>query len=215
MYFAPLNLTTLQPPFMQKFTLSIFLSFSLFYLVSCQKDSGDNNPPSKNIQGNYQFVSLTASTTSTVIITNGATVDKTVTKSNYTTKNNVGTLTITDSKMISAGLAYSIDTIAYSDMYEDGVLVDSFEFPFQFDAPTSSATTDYVWVTSDSIYCPNGTMFTDGVTSNSGPSGARVLLQGDKLYITASKEQTTHDNSSGYPATMIAQASVIAIYQKQ
>jgi len=200
---------------MQKFTVSIFLSLTLFYLVSCQKDSGDNNPPSKNIQGNYQFVSLTAATTSTVIITDGTTVDKTVTKSNYTTKNNVGTLTITDSKMISSGLSYSIDTIAHSDIYEDGVLVDNFEFPFVFDAPSSSATSDYIWVTSDSIYFPNGTMFTDGVTSNSGPSGARVLLQGDKLYISASKEQTKNDNTSGYPTTMIEQGSVIAIYQKQ
>ena len=200
---------------MKKITLSIFMSLSLFYLVSCKKDSGDNNPPKANIQGNYQFISLSASTTSTVIVTDGVTEDKTVTKSNYTTKNNAGTMTITDSKIISTGLSYSIDTIAHSYMYEDGVLLDDFEFPFQFDAPSSSATTDYVWVTSDSIYCPNGTMFTDGVTANSGPSGARILQQGDKLYISASKEQTTHDNSSGYPTTMIAQASVIATYQKQ
>jgi hypothetical protein len=200
---------------MKKIIFSVFISLSLLYLVSCKKDSGDNNPPSGNIQGNYQFLSLSASTTSTVIITDGTTVDKTVTKSDYTTKNNAGTMTITDSKIISTDLSYSIDTIAHSDMYENGVLVDNFEFPFQFDAPTSSATTDYVWVTSDSIYCPNGTMFTDGVTSNSGPSGARIMHQGDKLYIYASKEQTTHDNSSGYPTTMIAQASVIATYQKQ
>ena len=200
---------------MKKITLSIFMSLSLFYLVSCKKDSGDNNPKSGNIQGNYQFISLSASTTSTVIVTDGVTVDKTVTKSDYISKNNAGNMTITDSKIISTDLAYSIDTIAHTYMYEDGVLIDDFDFPFQFDAPISSATSDYVWVTSDSIYCPNGTIFTDGVTSNSGPSGVRILQQADKLFIMASKEQTTHDNSSGYPTTMIAQASVIATYQKQ
>lgn len=63
--------------------------------ISCKKDSSDT-PNNQSIVGNYKFVSLTASTISTQIVSDGVTEDKSVTYSNYTTKNNTGILVIDD-----------------------------------------------------------------------------------------------------------------------
>ncbi|MCW3117708.1 MAG: hypothetical protein JWM28_1790 [Chitinophagaceae bacterium] len=199
---------------MKKNLYPAFLFCSLLYLVSCKKESSIN-PVNSNIQGSYTFISLTAITTSTQIVTDGTTTDKTITRSNYTTKDNTGTLTIDASKMTSTGLSYRIDTMATADYYEDNVFIETYEVPFQFTVPTSSSTSEYKWVTSDSVYFASGTVFTDGVTSPSGPSGARIKLEGDKLYVTGSNEQSSQDNSSGYLINSNLKADIIAIYQKQ
>src|ERR1700755_2463482 len=116
---------------MKKIIFPSLVGFAVFYLVSCKKDS-DNMPAGNNLIGNYKFISLTASTSSTHITDDGSTVDKTITTSNYTTTNNTGTLVIDATKITSADLSYSISTTATAAIYEDGVLVDTEEVPFEF-----------------------------------------------------------------------------------
>ncbi|MES1223654.1 MAG: hypothetical protein ABUT20_49620 [Bacteroidota bacterium] len=199
---------------MKRNVIKLLIFSSAIYLVSCKKDSSAN-PATGNVNGTYKFVSLTANTTSTVTITDGTTTDKTITKSVYTTKDNAGTLTIDDTKVVSTGLSYSIDTVVTVESYEDGVLTDTEEVPFQFDVPSSSATSEYKWVGTDSMYFASGSVFTDGTTTPSGPSGAKIKLEGGKLYVTGKNEKTSQDNSSGYLITTNSKASVVATYQKQ
>jgi len=80
---------------MRRISCSAFLIGSLIYLSSCQKDSSDT-PANNGITGNYKFGSLTASTVSTAIVSDGITVDKTVTYSDYITKDNKCTLIVDD-----------------------------------------------------------------------------------------------------------------------
>ena len=117
--------------------------------------------------------------------------------------------------MTSANLSYSIDTVVTVVSYEDGVYLDTQELPFQFDVPASGSTADYKWVTSDSIYFAGTSIFMDGNSIPSGPTGAKLKMVGDKLYVTGYKEQNSTDNSSGFLLTKKEKASVVATYQKQ
>jgi hypothetical protein len=196
-----------------KFLFFLFLSSSVF-LISCKKDSSDTSG-SNNLKGTYKFVSVTASTISTQIVTDGTTVDKSVTYSDYTTKNNTGTLVIDDKNITSTDLSYSVDTTARVFLYEDDVLVDSFEDEFQIDVPASSATSGYKVVGNDSIYVTSGSMFFNGTNSSTDPAGIKYKIEGDKLHIYGGKTQTTQQNQSGYMVTQKAEATIVATYQKQ
>jgi len=197
---------------------SLLLSaLSILFFASCKKDSSDTagnaNP---DILGNYKFISLTANTTSTKMVSGGGMSQKTITRSTYTTTENSGTMRIEPTKMTSKDIAYSISTTATSDIYEDGVFIDSFELPFDFTAPASSASSEYKWITKDSVYFTNGYAFYDGSTPvTTGGNGAKLRLEGDKLYLNASKEQNSTTTEQGYQVISNDKASVIAIYQKQ
>ena len=65
----------------------------MLLLVSCKKDV--SNSTQGNYSGNYKFVSMEADTKSINQTSSGSEVDKTVTISHYTTKNNSGTVLIT------------------------------------------------------------------------------------------------------------------------
>jgi len=199
---------------MRRISCSAFLIGSLIYLSSCQKDSSDT-PANNGITGNYKFGSLTASTVSTAIVSDGITVDKTVTYSDYITKNNKGTLVIDDKNITTKDLSYSIDTTVRVYFYEDGSLIDSEVSDFQFDVPASSATSGYNRVTNDSIYVTSGSMFFNGTAATTDPVGVRYKMEGDKLHIYASKTQTRQEIQNGYLVTQELKASVDVMYQKQ
>jgi hypothetical protein len=194
--------------------LLTLLFFSAIYLLSCKKDSSDT-PANTNITGSYKFISLAASTTSTQTVSDGVTVDKSITYSDYVTKNNTGTLTIDDKNMVSTDLSYTVDTTAKAYFYEDGVLIDSVESDFYADIPKSSATCGYQMITSDSVYVTNGSMFFNGSTSSTTPAGARIKVEGDKLYFFSSGTKTETQNQGGVSIIQEAKASIIATYQKQ
>lgn len=198
-----------------KIKLLSFLVLSPFiFLVSCKKDSSDTSS-NNNLIGTYKFVSVTASTISTQTVSDGVTVDKTVTFSDYTTKNNTGTLVIDDKNITSTDLSYTVDTTARVYSYENDNLIDSFESDFQIDVPASSATSGYKVVSNDSIYVTSGSMFFNGSNSSTDPAGIRYKIEGDKLHIYGGKTQTTQQNQSGYIVTQKAEATIIATYQKQ
>ncbi|MBS1577019.1 MAG: hypothetical protein JST09_17105 [Bacteroidetes bacterium] len=194
--------------------LVLLLITATVCFISCKKDSSDT-PNNQSIVGNYKFVSLTASTISTQIVSDGVTEDKSVTYSNYTTKNNTGTLVIDDKNITSTDLSYSVDTIAKAYFYEDNILIDSTESNFHIDIPASSATSGYTLVSTDSIYMISGSMFFNGSTSSTGPAGVRYKVEGDKLYIYGGNSKTTQQNQSGYIVNQKAEATVIITYQKQ
>ena len=199
---------------MRKIFTSTLVFCSVIYLSSCKKDSSDT-PINNNLIGNYTFVSMTANTESTVILNDGSTIDKTVTKSNYTTINNTGTLVIDANNITSTGLSYSVDTTAMAVFYEDGELIDSLEIPFTATVPTGSATSEYKLISSDSLYFPKGSIFVQGNFSQSKPVGSKFRLEGNKLYFTGSQEQVVQNSQAGVSMTTTDKASIVAIYQKQ
>lgn len=200
---------------MKKYSL-LFFALSILFFTSCKKDSsaesGNANP---DILGNYKFVSLTANTTSIKTVNDGTTIEKSITKSTYTTINNAGTMTIEPTKMTSKDLAYDISTTATADIYEDGVYIDTYDMPFEFSVPPSSSTSDYKWITKDSVYFTTGSMFYNGSSITTGGDGSKLRLEGDKLYFSGYKEQNSTTTEQGLQITTNDKASVVAIYQKQ
>src|SRR5262245_12145055 len=127
----------------------IFSIISLFF-VSCQKEvSGEidrgagagsgsgggsgsgsgGGTGNTSIIGDYDFVGMTAHTLSTVTVTAAGDQLKTVTTSDYITKNNVGTVRITATQFITTGFAYSIDTVMNGKTYVNGALVSDQNLP--------------------------------------------------------------------------------------
>lgn len=94
---------------------------------------------------------------------------KSVTYTEYTTKNNEGNLEIDGNNMKSKGLAYSIDTTTKTDYYENNKLIDSFKMPFKTDVSAADAVTGYKIITNDSIYVTNGLIFSGSTATSVEP----------------------------------------------
>lgn len=191
---------------------SSLLVFAAVFFASCKKDSSETSSP---ITGNYKFIKLVASTVSAVSYTEAGVLYKAITYSEYTTKNNTGSLEIDDHSMKSTGLSYSVDTTAKTDFYENGELTDSFEMPFKVTVPAGDAVTGYKIITGDSIYVSNGMMFSGGTTTSVEPNGVKYKIEGDKLIIKAAAKQNKTMQQQGVIMLQESGVSAEIIYQKQ
>ncbi len=166
----------------------ILLSAMAFCLVfaSCKKDGSGF---STDITGDWTFESIHAVTYAESINTLGPDIYKNVTTSDYTTINNSGTAAIDGSNITMSNTSYAVNTIAHTNMYENGVLVDTFSMPMSMALPTFSGTTAYTRVNNDSVYFSNGFIMGGGSTGAVEPSGARIKIENGKLYIMSSHEE--------------------------
>ncbi len=159
--------------------LLLMLSAALLF-TSCQKEletldpgtgtgntpgTGTGNPPgtgtgntpgtgtgnTNTITGEYDFVGLSATTYSSVIVSEQGSELKSVTVSDYVTKNNVGTATITASDIMFMGVGYSIDTTTNGKTYIDGILLMDTDLPFVAAFPPTNTTNPYTRIDDDSL----------------------------------------------------------------
>ena len=186
----------------------------LLAMVACSKDK-DSATAGMDITGNYKFISLQAKTSSTDQTVTGPSRYKSVTTSEYTSLNSAGTITIDGSKFITKNLSYSINSTAYSTLYENGVLSDTFSLPFQLTIPVTSATGTYKRISADSLYFDSGSALIGGSTGTPQPGGAKIKFENGKLTLfgTATKFSTTLDQGE----TVISTASIVSVIvlQKQ
>jgi hypothetical protein len=194
-------------------------------LVSCSKeksvDSSTGTPGgpgsgSNSLLGNWKLVKIHISTKA-VIEMNDAGIDvKTITYSDYDTKDNQGTMKVTSNKMENIGWSYSIDDVATGYFYEDDVLIDSVEFPLVFTTPTSNTSVNYKLIGADSIYYESGgTVEVGGGTSFSGPGGGRYTIDNDILTITTHYNGKTSGSNQGIPFTQTNSAKAVSTLQRQ
>jgi len=181
---------------MKKNFFALPVIFSMLFFVSCQKSADSPSSPA-DIKGTWTLVSISATTNATSEVTQSGETNKSVTTSSYTTENNTGTITIDASTMTSNNISYTVNTTAKAYMYQNNILIDSLEVPFDFTAPPSSGSINYRFVTSDSIYSDQGSLFMNGVTQTTIPSGARIKLENDILYLTQTVHQVIEQNNSG------------------
>ncbi|HRO46799.1 hypothetical protein [Agriterribacter sp.] len=193
-------------------TLSVLLL--IFTLFSCQKelsfekDSG-NNPAS--LLGTWKFLELSVAVESGSTFDYGGIPGRIVATYAATTQNNKGFLTVTADKMETTDLGYSISAKVKIITYLGGIPVDPQpqEEQLDFDLPSSSASSDYQQVGSDSLYFPNGPIFdipdTNGqqLPGASDPAGARFTITGDTLVIKSAvnKSTITRQGNSEYEVT--------------
>lgn len=146
--------------------------------------SGGTNSTS-NIEGDYDFVGMTAHTQSTVTVNEAGIEAKTVTTSDYATKDNTGTATFTSTDFTFTNLSYTIDTTMSFQLYQDNQLIDSETLPFTESAPPTTSTNPYVRVSSDSLTMtgPLGVASDPTGTPPTGATGVKLAWSGDTLLL--------------------------------
>lgn len=157
--------------------------------VSCSKES--SGPSTNNITGTWTFVSMDVNTSTIQEYNDGSGTNRSVSSSNYTTENNTGTVVIDASTMSSNNLSYSVNTTMKSDLYYNGVLQTSNTIPFTFTAPVSSGSSTYRTINADSVYFESGSIFMNDASQQTIPTGARLNMEGNTLYMTTSIAQTS------------------------
>lgn len=180
---------------MRKGLSTLLTIATLFVLASCQKEvtgqlESSGQKGDSSFEGNYKFESLEAHTKVANSVLDGTDIDKTVTVSDYITKNNTGTVKIDASTMTSSNFSYEIDTVMTSILYINNVMIDSASMPLQLKVPMMNNTSSYQKVTSDSLYFPNGFIITNNATFTTTGIGVKLRQAGNKLYM----DMTHSDN---------------------
>lgn len=182
---------------MPKLTSALLAVFIGFSLIACQKESNEQNASVGNIQGDYKFIGFQAKITNTEQAREGGVTEKMVSITEYTTKENSGTVKIGPSTFTSSNLSYSIDTVGMLYMYSNNTLLESYEFPFVYQSEPYSTSTPYKLVGNDSIYFSAGTFFKDGTERDVQPGGAKLQVEGNKLHMLTTMTQNTTVTEQG------------------
>lgn len=187
---------------------------------SCQKQITDDLPPAASTQltGTWKYLNTHVSGESTIEIDDAFGVTSSVTSTDYTTINNKGTLTIDDTKMTTDGVAYDVSTIATAVTYQDGAIVDSFQFPINFSLPPSSAVSAYKRIGTDSIYSEtfSSTQIAGTSSGTQGVAGGyKYRIAGDTLFLATAVDQFTVDSSQGVPIKSLIKANVQTMLSRQ
>ena len=199
------------------------------FLSSCQKEvslqnqtgqqpGGTNNT---TITGDWNFIGSNAKTYVALSLSESGQDFKTVTTSDYTTENNVGTLKVTDKQFMFKGISHTVNDVANSKTYINGLLIDDRDEPFIATYPVTDQTMDYVRNNNDSLTFTNAfALMPDpsggaGTPVPAGPVGARISLKSDTLtvitYYTA-KETITQQ---GVPMTFEIKMEGTMKFKKQ
>lgn len=182
---------------MKNLSLPLLLAASVT-LFSCKKES-KNEGQANQLSGTWNYVSATMSgTTSTELSSDGMSV-KAVIVTNYVTKENKGTISFENNKMIAHDLSYVTDGTMNSKQYMDGGLMSDTDAPFNVTVPSTNSSTDFVQIGTDSLYCAGGSFITmdGGEQAQSKPAGIKYRFEGDKLILNAIGKNTTVTTEDG------------------
>jgi hypothetical protein len=210
---------------MRTATKLLLLSLAIVF-TACQKEvdyaTGNNTGNTGgtggtgnagNIEGDYDFVGMTAHTVSAITVNASGSEIKAVTTSDYVTKENTGRMKITSDQFISTNLAYSIDTVVNVKTYLDNVLFDDSDVPYAQSTPPSSSTTPYVRNSADSITAtgPLGIPSDPSGAIPTGEAGFKLSWSGDTLVLKTNTSVTQSISQNGVPATAVS--SVIGTFK--
>lgn len=207
--------------------ISLFITV-MVVLISCQKEtsidstdgvggSGGSGGGANSLIGNWKFIGISASTESTVELTDGTDTEKTVTVSNYSSTNNTGTYNFTASKMSFTGVGYTINSNAMAYLYLNNDLIDSLQFPFSYTLPPSNGETAYKKVGSDSLYFESGSISIPASgTQQAQSGGVKYRFEGDKMIMTNNYQQrNVTDLGGGATQVQVMKVTGITTLQKQ
>ena len=192
-------------------TIKLFLA-TLFFIVSlasCQKEINYALPnasalPSNSIVGDYDFVGLIAHTESTVTVTDQGQTIKSVTVSDYKTKNNIGTAKITSNQFIGTGIGYSIDTTMNVTTYINNVLTEQVDVPFVATVPATNTISPYIQITPDSLTVTGDFGVLPDPSGNvpTGPVGLKLSWSADTLFLKVNSTFTQTVTQNGVPGVL-------------
>jgi len=179
-------------------TLTYVVIVATLFALSCSKKNDATPGDSSSLVGKYEFLYMRAATQSTVSESAAGQSLKTITYTNYTTTDNTGTVTFTKDSAATSDLGYTASTNALGYIYENNVLTDSIEMPFDEVIPPTSTITKYDVFGKDSIYFHSSLMsgLSTGTTATY-PSGGRFSFKGDTLFITMKLSQKLPNQNQG------------------
>lgn len=200
--------------------LGLFILTTSVIITACQKELsvdtlGGNGGGNTTLVGNWKFVDMNVVTETTVEESDGLLVAKAINLSDYITRNNIGTITFTDTKMSSVGVAYTIVDTVSTKLYVNGLLVNETATPFTFDVPPTNGENNYTRVNTDSLYFPNGGL-TPGINgAPNQPAGAKLRFDGSKLYMTTKGVYNETTIDQGVTTTQNLNVVAIITLQRQ
>ncbi|ULQ53431.1 hypothetical protein [Flavihumibacter fluvii] len=172
--------------FKQLLHSSLILSVVLF---SCQKQLELEDEPStggntNTLNGNYDLVNIRLQATSTFLYSESGVDYKAVVVTDYTSKNNQGTVLIDGGKFNTNNVSYTVDTTIKGYFYVAGVLVESVDSSFTAQVPPFSDSTPYTESGTDSLTFQNATIGApngSGITIPNVTLGAKLSWSGNIL----------------------------------
>jgi hypothetical protein len=178
-----------------KLTHSLYLlAIGAATFASCSKEEsiepgnngGGGGAGTQALIGTYDFLYMAAHTESDITMTMAGETMRTVTISDYVSKQNTGIYEFTAKEMKSAGIGYTVDTVVKAWSYTNGQLDEEFEAPFTFSTTGYTSSGTYKLIGTDSIYSESG--FASVPTGGGGqtnipiePSGTKFFWSGDTL----------------------------------
>lgn len=202
---------------MKKVKYLIILVASLSIFISCNKDK-DETSGAASIEGNWKFVSLSATTESAIFFIDpyDQSSNKVVSKSAYTTTDNGGIINFSASTMSGKELTYQVNTMAHGYTYVNNKLEDSVSTPFNFSYPATNSSSSYKIIGKDSIYFTGQILLSDpNGTIDSSPSGGKFTIAGNTLTITSNMSKDTVINYAGTQMSQHATGVASIILKKQ
>lgn len=205
---------------------AIWLASLALLFAACQKElsidtsnggagvigggSGGNNGANTEV-GNWKFLGLHALTISTVEVSDGTNVTKSVTYSDYNSSQETGTFSFSGTVATTDNLSYTTDFTAISYIYFNNALVDSTEIPFSVTVPASSSSTTYQKIGSDSLYFQSGSFIdlSSGTSNPSQPAGYKLSWSGDTMFMKTVLDQQYTTNNQGSTQTTTDHADVV------
>jgi hypothetical protein len=213
------------------YRLLLFVVF-VFVLASCQKDVSNENavtppvggplptdttPTGANTEvGNWKFISLSGKLGQTAEFSQLGGAAKAVSSGTFTSQNNGGTVTFDNSKMTANGITMSVNTLAKTYMYLNGLLLDSMQTPLNQTLPPQTTTSNYTKVGADSLHFADGG-FLNALTGGllpATPTGCKLKFEGNLMKMTVILDTVTTQNFQGVPAKVHVRAELVATLQK-
>lgn len=172
-----------------KFTHSLYLlAIMTIAFMACSKEESaepdENSTASQKLIGTYDFLYLAAHTESDIEVVFPEGTMRTVSISDYISKENSGTYTFTANEMIAENTNYKIDTTFNTKFYTDDVLDNEVDMPFTFSVSDYDATSSYKLIGTDSIFAEGGFSNIPGGGGQGTPitpSGTKFFWSGDTL----------------------------------
>jgi len=201
----------------KKYCLVLIILFT-----ACQKGIepfNDNTGSSGTspVSGTWNFISLTGNTQAIQEFTDDSIDYSTTTNSAYTSTNNTGTITFSDSDFTSNNIGYLVSSEFTSYNYENGVLIDTVHLPFSITIDSSNAAGTYKLIGSDSIYFPAGgfVSYNGNEPAQAVPSGGKFSISGNILTITQMISRDTTQVILGVPLHTVESGTFVVKLQKK
>ena len=200
--------------------LTLFILIS-FVFISCQKEvngdifPGSNPPPPVNpLLGTWKFTGLTAATKAEATATDGTTIEKIISTSNYSTVNNKGSFLFNAADFAGTGLSYDLSTAVKAIFYENNTAVDTIDFPFNFSVPPTNSTGRYKLAGADSVYFFDGFISIGLDSMASKPIGYKYSIAGGKLSMKTKYKNAYSEIDNGVRVDIKQEADIIISLEK-